>query len=145
MGLAIASLLVLEVAGCGILGTRRFTVQIGADEASRSTLTVVDETGRIANVTSGAPLVRDPVSEPAVVPNFEDPRQLGIVWTGGQCSPRPVLTVRRGNAAAQLSIMLDDGPTEPAICDDIGVFFGVTLHFTDLAPMPDAVSISRIN
>jgi hypothetical protein len=139
LGFALVAMLVL---GCAPLGGQRFTVEIGEDE-SASTLTVIDETGLIVNVTSGAPLVRDPVAEPAVVPSLDDPRQLGVVWTGGICSPRPVLTARRGSGDDQLSLILDDGPSQPAVCEDIGVFFRVTLHFSTDAPPPDAVAISR--
>lgn len=123
----------------------RATVTIRPDGSHGTQLTIQDESQLVASI--------DPRLLPDLAAAVEDinagavpgrAEELGIAWLGLPCETQQRMTVRWQDSSP--SIHVDRGPLDPAVCDDMGVIYGVVLRFLDEVDLSDVnVSISNRN
>ena len=128
----LAAFALLVLVGCG--GPPKFSVDL--DRNGRTvTLQVVDETGLVTGVTSGAQEVPDLGRQSPVAWH---PRgrltELGVAWYSGICTEHPVLRLA-GNA---LELTIDEGIFN-GVCADMAVPNAVTLQLNSVV---DAAAIN---
>ncbi len=126
IGISIAASAAM-LTGCPVTEIPGRTIELLSNDGTRAELTVVDESGLLANAHSAPEPGSGSDFEVISVPGTSD--QLRVSWIASPCQATPRLVVA-GATLNDLQVDLDAGPMPPDIeCPDIGVGFSVDLEF----------------